>query len=148
MTLVEIMVVIGVLMIILAFCMTVNFNSFTSSTLQAEEAKIVSALERARSHAMANMFESEYGVCYISPNYVIFRESEGTCNNSEPTNELIPANTNLSTLSNFSTNFDDSHAIIFNQLSGNRNTVDDTIIITDGIKSEPIEINDTGRINW
>ena len=144
-TLIEILVVIGILTVILAFGMTVNFSAFTSGTLAGEESKIVSVLQRARSHAMANMFESKYGVCYSSnkDSYIIFRENEGICDDTEPTNELIPANTNIA--EHADTNFSD-FPVVFDQLSGN---ADNAIIhITDGTKSEDIEINEKGTINW
>src|SRR3989344_3780506 len=91
MTLIEILLVVGILGLILAFGMTVNFSAFTTGTLQGEESKIVSALERARSHAMANMFESKYGVCYDAGNYIIFRNGRTDCLPTASTDENIPA---------------------------------------------------------
>ena len=63
---VEIIVVIGILTVIIAFGMVIDLNVFKGDTFRAEEATIVSILEKARSRAMANMFESPHGVCYIS----------------------------------------------------------------------------------
>jgi Tfp pilus assembly protein FimT len=136
-TLIEIIVVISVLMVIIAFGVVVDFSSFTSGTFYGEESKIVSALERARSRAMANMFETTHGVCYDAgeDSYVIFQGS--TC----AAGELIPANINIA--ENAATTFP---TVIFDRLTGN--TTGYTIHITDNIKSENIIINDEGAINW
>ncbi len=88
-TLIEIIIVVAILAVIIAFGMTVDFNSFLGDTFLTEQAKIVSILERARSHAMANMYESNYGVCYTAPNYIVFKGSTCTAG------ESIPANTNI-----------------------------------------------------
>ena len=131
-TLIEILVVIGIFAIIAAFGMTTNLSAFTTATIQSEESKIVSALERARSRAMANMFNTAHGVCYIAPNYVIFREKDAHCVFGTSTNELIPANTNIATASSFPFT-----PVVFNQLSGN---------VTDAVIT--IKINNAGAINW
>ena len=135
-SLIEIFVVIAILGIILAFGMTINLSAFTTGTLQGEESKIVSIFGRARSHAMANMFQSPFTVCYVSTNYVI--SYDGTCNGSG-TDETIPANTNLTiTLTPYN--------ITFNQLTGN--TGGATVDISDGTKVLHIIINNEGTINW
>ena len=139
-TLIEITVVIAILTIIIAFGMTLDFNSFPPDTFRAEESKIVSALGRARSRAMANMFETTHGVCYDEDedSYVIFQGNTCTATGSE----LIPANINIS--ENDDTIF--PAEIVFEQLTGN--TAGETITISDGVKTEEIEIYETGAINW
>ena len=137
-TLVEILVVVAILTVIISFGMVTDFSSFTSNTFQSEESKIISILERARSQAMGNMFDTAHGVCYISPNYIIFRN---TCVAGVPTNELISANTNIA--ENSGTIFP---TLVFDRLTGN--TTGATIHITDGIKSADIIINNEGTINW
>ena len=77
---IEILVVIAILLIIFSFGLSIDLGAFTRSTLQSERAKVVSVLERARSHAMANMYESPFGVCYNAGSYVIFHD--GSCNKS------------------------------------------------------------------
>ena len=134
---VEIIVVIGILTVIIAFGMVIDLNVFKGDTFRAEEATIVSILEKARSRAMANMFESPHGVCYISPDYVIFRD--GICDKLG-TDETVPSNTNITV------SFISATSVIFNQLAGT--TTGATIRITDGVKIEDIIINNEGRINW
>lgn len=134
-TLIEIMVVIGILVVIISFGVIVDFSSFTSGTLQGEESKVVSLLERARSRAMANMYESVHGICYDQDenSYILFRD---TCGGAFT--ESISANSNMTIT------FPD---IIFEQLTGNIDS-EETITITDGIKTEDIIINEQGTINW
>src|SRR3989344_5983369 len=139
-TLIEIVVAIAVLIAIVSFGMIADFSSFLSGTFQDEESKIIALLQKARSRSMANMFEARHGVCYIAPDYVIFRN---TCVSGALTNELIPANVNIS--SNPDTNFP---AVVFDQLTGNATGATATIHITDGIKSADIIINNEGAIIW
>ena len=141
-TLIEILIVIAIVGLVLSFGMGIDLSAFRRNTFQAEEATIVSVLERARSRAMANLSDDAHGVCYVDPNYVIFEEDDG-CNDAAPASELVSANTNIA--SHPLTTFP---IIIFDQLTGNRSTVDDTIHIEDGIKLEDIIINEEGTINW
>ena len=136
-TLIEIIVVVSILIVIISFGMTIDLNAFKRDAFLAEQSKIVSVLTRARSHAMANMFDKNHGVCYIAPDYVIFQGSK--CDNGES----IPADPSIATTSNFLTSFP---SIVFERLTGN--TLPATIHITDGIKEGDITINDEGAINW
>ena len=137
-TLIEILVVIAVIGVIISFGMAIDLNTFGSDTFRAEQSTIVSVLERARSRSMSNAFDSAHGVCYIAPDYIIFRN--GTCAISA-TSESIRANTNIA--GNPSTILP---TIVFSRLTGN--TISTTFHITNGIKSADIIINDEGTINW
>lgn len=142
-TLFETLIVIGIFTIIVSFGLTVDLNFLKSDILHKERSVIVSALEKARSRSMNNIFQSPHGFCYISPNYVIFRDGVGTrCVAGAVTNELIGANVNIA--ENLGSTF--PAVIIFSQLSGT--TTDSAIHITDGIKSADITTNYEGRINW
>ena len=141
-TLIEIIVVVSILIVIISFGMTIDLNAFKRDTFLAEQSKIVSVLTRARSHAMANMFDKNHGVCYIAPDYVIFYDED--CDKST-TDETIPANADIA--SNPGTVFLSSTSpIIFYQLTGN--TSGATIHLTDGIKEAEITVNNEGAINW
>ena len=131
-TLIEILVVTAIIGLIIGFGMIVDWSVIGQNNFSAEQTKIVSILEKARSRAMANMFESPHGVCYVAPNYILFRD---TCGGGFT--EPIPANANITVT--FPT-------ITFEQLTGN--ATGDTINITDGTKSADIIINDAGTINW
>lgn len=138
-TLIEIIVVVAIFTLIIAFSSIIDLSAFKRDIFRAEQSTIVSTLEKARSRSMANMFQSAHGVCYASGNYIIFYD--GSCDGTL-TDELILANTNIAEnpLTTFPTN------IIFSQLAGT--TTGATIHITDGVKSADININNEGAINW
>lgn len=143
MTLIEIVVVLGILMLILSLGLSSSLGSFKINTLRSEGSSIISALEKARSKSMNNMLQSPYGFCYISPNYIIFQDGPGTrCISGVTSNVLISANTNIS--NNPGTTF--PTIIIFSQLAGT--TTPTNIHLTDGVKSLDININYEGAIIW
>ncbi len=140
-SLIEIIVVMAIIGIIMSIGLMFDFNSFKGYYFRSERATLVSILERARSRAMNNYYGTSHGVCFISPNYIIFKGS--TCTSGSPDNELIPANQKIYTSSNFSSTFP---TIVFSQLTGT--TTGGTIHITDGLRSGDITINNEGTINW
>jgi len=137
-SLIEIVVVLGIFILILAVGLVVNLSFFKSDIFSAERRTIVSSLEKARSRAMTNMYQTPHGFCYIEPNYVIFRGD--TCAPAS-TNEIIGANAEIA-----------EHAstilptVVFSQLTGTTTGV--TIHITNGIREADIIINNHGTINW
>ena len=137
-TLIEVLVVIAILAFIISLGTIFDINSIKLDSFNTERATIVSLLEKARSRSMTNMFQTSHGLCYIAPNYILFRTN---CVAGSATNELISANTNIA--SNPSTTLP---IIIFDQLTGNN--TGGTIHITDGTKSADITINNEGTINW
>ncbi len=148
-TLIEIIVVVAVVALVIGFGTTLDFSAIRINNLQAERSTIVSVLQKAHSRAMANMFESAHGVCYIAPNYVIFRGNLCTATNSE----LIPAKQNIASVSDF-VNPAKFPSVVFGQLNGKiappltPYTKEIDIIINDGVKSVSIKINNEGTINW
>ena len=150
-TLIEIIVVIGIVAMVVGFGMVTDLSFFKGDVFRSEESTIVSILGKARSRAMANMFQVNHGVCYdpVLNNYVIFRGN--TCDPGASTSELIPANLNIATISTFSTTFP---TVVFKQLTGKlipqlSPATNETIInIQDGMKTADIKINNEGRINW
>lgn len=141
MTLIEIMVVLGIFVVLISLGAVVDLNAFKSDTLQTEETKVVSLLEKARSRSMANLYQSSHGFCYVSPNYVIFH-GRATCLPVNNTDENIPANVNIA--SNASTSIPTT---IFTALSGNTSG-NPTINLSDGNKTVHIIINNEGTVNW
>ena len=132
-TLIEIVATLAVIGVILYFGMTIDLGVFRRDVFLSEELKIISILERARSRAMNNMHDADHGVCFDSPNYIIFRGSVCTAG------ETITANTNITVTF-------PSSPIIFERLTGN--TDGHSISITDGLKSAKILINNEGAIIW
>jgi Tfp pilus assembly protein FimT len=149
-SIIEMMVVIGILMMIFSFGLAVNLNFYKGYIFRSEQSILVSTLERAQSHAMSNLYATSWGVCYHAPNYVVFRGTQ--CDPALPTNELIPANQNIAGISNFSslTSFP---VIVWSQLAGTTTTnaaptTNTTIILKDGAKTATTTINFEGRIDW
>ena len=143
-SLIEIIIVISIIGFIISFGLIISLDSYRKYYFRSERTIIVSVLERARSRAMNNLYESPHGVCYISPNYVIFRGK--TCTTGLGTNELLSANSSIADASNFSVTFP---TIVFNQLGGTTTpAVLPPITVTDGISSANITINYEGRIDW
>ena len=140
-SLIEILVVMSIIGAIMSLGLLFDFNSFRGYYFRSERSTIVSVLERARSRSMNNYFGSTHGVCFISPNYIIFKGN--SCNTGNPDNELIPANQNIFTSSDFATTFP---TLVFSQLAGT--TTGGTIHLTDGLRSGDIIINNEGAINW
>jgi len=148
-TLFEILVVIAIVGLILAFGTVANVSLITGDTLRSEQSTIVSLLEKARSRAMANMRDSSqgHGVCFNNGTYVIFHDRT-TCTPTTGTDEVVPANSIIATASNFSTTFP---TVMFSRLSGRATVMPSgaTIILTDGTTTlRAIDINDEGAINW
>jgi len=141
-TLIEILIVIGIFGLIASLGFAIDLSFLRRDTMRAEQKIIVSALEKARSRSMSNVFESAHGFCYdgVSKNYIIFRN--GVCAVSA-TSEIILANVSIAGNPYSTFPF---LPIIFTQLSGT--TTDATIIIGDGVKSSTITINHEGTINW
>ena len=137
-TIIELLVALAILTVIISFGVIINFSAPANSTFDTEESKIVSLLGRARSQAMANMFESVHGFCYNKGDYVIFYDD--TCDKSN-TDEIIPANINIA--ENSATILP---IVIFDRLSGNTDGF--TIHLEDGTRKADIIINNEGTINW
>ncbi len=140
---IEILVAIGILTLIASVGLVVNINFLKTDILKTEQQTILSALERTRSYSLNNLFQSPHGLCYIAPDYVIFRDGPGTrCVSGVSTNILIPANADI--MGNSGTIF--PSYVIFSQLAGT--TTGSTIHLTDGITSADITINYEGTIIW
>lgn len=133
----EVLIVLGIVAIILAFGLSIDLNYYKSTLFRSERSVFVSVLERARSRALNNFYESTHGVCYIPPHYVIFRGSD--CIDGASTNELIGASSNASfNPANFK--------VVFEALSARSTPV--SIDLTEGGKTSTISINEEGTINW
>lgn len=129
----------AIVAIVFVFSLSIDFNYYKSSLFRSERSTLVSILERARSRAMNNLYESSHGVCYIVPNYIIFRGD--TCVDGALTNELIAASANISI-----TGLSDTSIVVFKRLSGR--TVPKDITLTENGRTNIISINYEGSINW
>ncbi len=164
-TLIEILVAVAILVIVLAFGMSINFNAYTRGIFQGEESKIVSALERVRSQALNNVCiggactdGKKHGLCYESgiKKYIMFQGSTYASRDSA-VDIAIDANSNI-TISSTPPNIlacTTGPGIVFNQLTAklypqlSPATAEVDISVDDGTGSpKHIKINNEGRINW
>lgn len=138
-TLIEIIVVIAILTGLMGLGLFMSMDSYRAYLSRSERDTVVSLLERARSHAMANIYQTPWGVCYISPNYIIFRGT--TCTAGAATNEATPANPGVAI-----SGLDSTSPIVFSQLSGS--TAGGVVIVTEQGRVSTITINYEGTIIW
>ena len=144
-TLLEILVVMGLLVVIAATPLFVDTNNFRGRSFQAEQSQLASALQTARARSFNNISQKKHGVA-INPGsfegYVIF-EGDSYATRDISKDEEIKASYTVT----FAPLTPDE--ITFEQLSGNANFNGD-ITITDsqrGIGSS-ITINSEGKISW
>src|SRR4051812_20336941 len=74
-TLVEIIVAVAILVTVLALGLFVSLDVYRGYTYRSERATLVALVTRARSHAMANINQSSWGLCKdaASGSYTLFR---------------------------------------------------------------------------
>ncbi|MEK7133548.1 MAG: prepilin-type N-terminal cleavage/methylation domain-containing protein [Patescibacteria group bacterium] len=149
-TLIEIMVVIAILTILFAVGLLMSMDAFRGYSRRSERDTLVSVFQRARSSAIANVNQHQWGACLdtsvpTSPDYVIF---SGPSYGSAITKLAIPANSGVTITDTSSTKrFNCSlGGIVFNQLTGD--TSDNTITVNQGAITSTISTNVEGRIDW
>ena len=148
-TLIEVLVVMGILIFILSLGLFVSFDAYRGYIFRSERSVAVSVLEKARSRAVNNLYEMPHGVCYddASRAYVIFRGA--SCILGAANNETIPgsASVGVSGLAVLS-------PVVFEQITGklvpqlSPYTSELDITLTRDAKTASIYINNEGRINW
>ena len=137
-TLVELMIVIGILILLIAGSSSLAINFYRDRQIDVHENGIVQVLRRAQLKAMSIETDSSFGI-YIAPNqYVLFKGNSYTTR--DPTYDEVfnlPKNLSITGISE----------IVFSKLRGTPSgTGNITLIIND--KSETININEVGRINY
>jgi len=146
-TLIEVIVVMGLLTAIAALVAFANFDSWRGYTFRGERNLLVSILQKARSQSVNNICLGSlalcsdgkpHGVAIQADKYVIFQGASFATRDAA-LDENIDAAGNI------------VHAgiseVVFEQLSGDANAPGD-IILSDGVRSATISINNEGRINY
>lgn len=144
-TLIEILVVMGILSIILSYSLIVSFDAYRGYTIRSERGIIVSILSRARSRAVTNYFQSMHGVCYdgLAKNYILFQGQSYALATIKETTGANPVTAFTSSPSAF---FCSNGGVVFTQLSGTSTPVN--IVLSGNGQSFPITINYEGTIIW
>jgi prepilin-type N-terminal cleavage/methylation domain-containing protein len=134
-TLVEIVITLALLSLLAGLGLFVTLGAYQGSVSRSEREVVVSLLERARSRAMANVGESAWGLCFIAPNYILFK---GTSCTQGASSEVTAAGAH--------TEVAGLDGVSFAQLSGQ--SASTTIAITQNRRTEEVTINHEGTIAW
>lgn len=138
-TLIELLVVMGLFLMILSLGLVIGFDSFRRDSLIAERNTLISALQKARSQAMNNIGDNGHGFYFDGTNYMIF-EGESFVLRKISQDLIIPRNSSISISS--------LAEVVFGQLTGNATPTPYNIILSDGVSSSTISVNEAGRIEW
>lgn len=148
-TLTEVIIVMGLLAVIAAFGVTINFGAYQSYAFQSERNLLVGLLQKARSQSFNNVCLGSnctggqaHGVA-LRPagqanKYIIFQGPDYSLRDQSQ-DELFDANSQI--------NVSGLSEIVFAQLSADANA-SGVIDLTDGIRNQSIEINNEGGILW
>jgi prepilin-type N-terminal cleavage/methylation domain-containing protein len=140
-TLIEVLIVIGIMAIIAGFGMWVSHDVFRGTAFRNERDIVVSVLSKARSNSMNNLNQTSHGVYINSSSYILFQGS--TYDPADPKNIEVKASANISNSGPVS--------IVFDQITGNvpaANGTEISIALNSDNNSGIIKINQEGRINW
>lgn len=143
---IEILVAIGILALIFALGLIMSMDMYRGYSRRSERDTLVSILERARSRAMANAYQSQWGVCYDGANYYLF---SGPHYMGAITKDAIQGNPGVSIVDTSAIkklSCDPDGGIVFMQLTGNASNT--SMTLTQGAVTSHISINTEGLITW
>ena len=135
-TIVELLVVLGILALLLALIVPVFMTLKNNETLKGTSEYILSSIDQARSETLASVNTSSYCVHFQTNQIVVFK---GTVySSSDPNNEVIPV-LSPAILSNLPSDF------YFNRLTGEPNfSTPVTVTVSVSSSSKTITISPTG----
>jgi len=136
-TLIEILIAVGILMALATMGFIVAIGQYRTYALEADRGVVLSMLQRARSHAINNIAESDYGFRFEDPDYVFFRGSSYASRDPD-FDETVPKSTIIT--------YSGEIEFVFERLTGEANA--DDITISNGYKERTISVNSEGRISW
>ena len=140
-SLIEVIVVIALFAVIVSLGLLMSFESYRGATFRSERDTMVSALQKARSRAMANIDQAAWGVRYDgSPayTYTIYKKV-----GSVSTDVDTIAGSKAAAISPA------PFSVTFSQLSGTTTgTFSATIVENGRTTSPPVSVNYEGAINW
>ena len=147
-TLIEVLVVMGILAILSAMGYLVTIEFYKSYAFNAERDTIVSLLQKARAASLSNINQSPHGVYFDAADgqYVVFQGSSYAGRN-QLLDQNIPYSPGI-------TRGGTINKVIFQQLTGNSmqdgdaNPLSGSVTLAEGNRSETISLNNLGQINW
>ncbi len=144
-TYIELLMVIGLIGIILAFGMVMNVGSVArSGVLQERDLFVSLLLTGARAQALANVGNVSHGIHIDNANhrYILFEGNDYT--EGAANNRITPFTSNHITV----THSDGAENILFERLSGNVPEGAGTLTISGNGAEQQIIITDVGQIDW
>lgn len=138
-TLIEMLILIGLIGVIGSFGLTMSYSSLSRSKLETEADTLISlALMPARMRALANIRDTHHGV-HITDNSFIFFEGS-VFDPQAPHNHTIPREESIHIESN--------EDILFEKLSGNVILGEGIVLLETETASRTISITRWGGIDW
>lgn len=136
-TLVEILLVIGMLAFLAAIITPITLDFYKSQQLDTHTRQIIQTLRRAQLSAMSVEEDSSFGVYLTNNNYTLFRGSSYVTRETQY-DEVFDLSqiVNISGLSE----------VVFSKLDG-LSSATGQISLTNNIKTNAIDINEMGRVN-
>jgi len=141
-TLVEIILVLGLLTMLGGFGLFISMDFYRSYSLRASRNTLISTLHKARSQAISNIDQAPHGIRIESNQYTVF-EGPTYASRTATLDEVIGAEPTV-TISTISTLPLD---IVFGQLDGSV-AASNTVQVGSGVKIYTISINNEGAIDW
>ncbi|MBI3572377.1 prepilin-type N-terminal cleavage/methylation domain-containing protein [Candidatus Kaiserbacteria bacterium] len=141
-TLVEILVVVGMLAIVAGTVAFFDLASYEGEAFRGERTTLVTLLETARADALNNVDESQHGVHVATGQYTLFEGESYSDPSRDTSRDVVIAASYVVTISPSGSD------IVFAQLSAE--TSDATITLTDPARkvAATITINREGGISW
>ncbi len=138
-TLIEILIVMAIVSFIAIIGIIVSIDTYNRYIFRSDLDKTVALLQKARSSAMSNINEKEYGV-YLedSSNLIFFRGS--TFDPSDSFNYKVEKSKTATSTNSC------SDEVVFQRLTGKTTACE--IVITEGNKVATTTINNQGGINY
>lgn len=142
-TMIEIIVVIGVLMLISSGATILFLSTLANNQREVIVNEIISSLRESQSRAMNGENQSEFGIYFEEHKYVTFSGSTYVEGNPDNTVNLLPAGVTIRNI-----NFNSTDFVYYERMTGETNyegSIDIAVIGTSGAKR--ISVNKLGIVN-
>lgn len=145
-TLIETLIVLALVAVLAGFGVVFGVDAYERSTFRSHQDFVVSALQKARSRALANIGQCNHGVRLNEGEYTVFVEEDGFCDTEGIFDEEIIVQGDVS--------IDGPDEVVFLRLSGDVRIDDEevTIVMTDpnspNNKEVSVTVGQNGRISW
>lgn len=134
-SLIEILIVLAIIMILLAAGVPVAYNFYYQAVFESEYNLLFSALQQARTLAMANRNESAHGLYIESETFIVFQGSSFAARTASQDREF-PRATQVSITG--------GPEIVFSALSGETSST--TLSLSNGTQSRDVFVNTEGLV--